>query len=174
MAVALDVQLTEEDHLSATYAHLRRGGLARVLRLAMLALYALIVLGLLFALALGKGNPTALGVWVLMGFWLSGIYYWYIPWASRRYFRQYESMRLVQRYEANDSGLQIRGEHGEARLEWGDFVRWKEGRQEFLLYVNSRQYLIFPKRCFRSENDMLEFRRLAQSGIGFKKARSIG
>lgn len=168
MAVALNVQLTEEDHLSATYTHLRSAGWSRVLRLAMLVAYGLIVLGLLLALALGKGNPSALGVWVLMGFWLSGIYFWYIPWASRRYFRQYESLRLMQHYEADEEGLRIRGEHGEARLEWGDFCRRKEGPREFLLYATGRQYLIFPKRCFRSEADMAEFRRLA-ARIGGRK-----
>lgn len=168
MAVVLDVRLTEEDHLSATYSHLRGGGWGRVLRLAVLVGYGFIVLGLLFALALGKGNPSALGVWVLMGFWLSGIYFWYIPWASRRYFRQYESLRLLQHYEADEGGLRIRGENGEAQLDWSDFCWWKEGRREFLFYVNARQYLIFPKRSFRSERDMAEFRRLA-AAIGRRK-----
>lgn len=43
---------------------------------------------------------------------------------------------------------------------WGMFTRWLEGPRVFLLYQTENQYRVVPKRAFKSEDEIQEFRQM--------------
>jgi hypothetical protein len=47
-----------------------------------------------------------------------------------------------------EDGLDIRSTRGQLHFNWSDFHKWLSGPDHLLLYLNSFQYLIVPRRFF--------------------------
>jgi hypothetical protein len=69
--------------------------------------------------------------------------------------------------EASNSGLHVRSEHYDARLNWSTYIGWAEGESVFVLFPQPRIYVPIPKRAFSTEQ-LGQFREILRRNIGTK------
>jgi hypothetical protein len=65
-------------------------------------------------------------------------------------------------YSFSEEAVVVTGEFGRSEVFWTAFVKIRETKEFFLLYILSRRAYALPKRCFSSKVDIAEFRELLQ------------
>jgi len=152
-AVTLEGRIEESDYLAAQWLHLRPRRLMRVLA---------IILGVLF---LAGGAAQIIG-WMqgdrplsdalMLPFLLSVLagYFLVLRWQFKRSYRGYKAIKLPLHIEVSEAGLYSRSEHGEVRLPWGLFQKYKENGRLLLLYQSGNLFHVLPKNLFKDAADM--------------------
>jgi hypothetical protein len=115
------------------------------------------------------------GVWVIAGGIAGGLIsgviagtivrFIYVPWKTRRVYRQQKSLQREFTLSWNADGVQSKNANGEYSVSWSDFIRWKENDRLYLLYLSDIMFSMVPKRAFDSEADMDDFRNHLVKGI---------
>ena len=88
----------------------------------------------------------------------------------RRAAKEYDSDTLIQQeihITIHQQGItqEIKG-RTRSFYEWGNIVKGYESKYLFLLYVSKNKAILLPKRFFRTEADMEQFKRMTnQKGI---------
>jgi hypothetical protein len=146
--VRLEGTVEESDYVGAQWLHLRP---RRVMR----------VLGLLTALMLLGGGAVQIVGWaqgqnplsdaLMLPFLLSLAlgYVALLRWQFTRSYRGYKAIHSPIAMEISEAGLHSRSEHGEARLPWHLFRKYKENDRMLLLYQAGNLFHVIPKRLFR-------------------------
>lgn len=88
-----------------------------------------------------------------------------IPYISRRTYRQRKDLQRPCSFSPSDSGLCFSTEGASGIKPWTDYLKWKEGRDIFLLYLSDNLYQMIPKRFFESEDDLKAFREVIGKNI---------
>jgi hypothetical protein len=75
-------------------------------------------------------------------------------------------------YDFSEEQIAAKGQLSESVMRWELFRNWAEGGGAFLLYQTPNTYVVIPKRVFKSDTDMAEFRgilrrKLAEPVRGF-------
>ena len=65
----------------------------------------------------------------------------------------------------DDDALSIRAPTWNLTSAWTDFLKWREGKDHYLLYLNSALFRIVPKRAFADDAARLDFERLMRDKI---------
>lgn len=65
-----------------------------------------------------------------------------------------------------DDALTVRSARGSSTIRWSDLHKWRPGPDHILLYLNSAQYLILPRRFFPSESSMTAVEQRLLSAVG--------
>jgi hypothetical protein len=63
-------------------------------------------------------------------------------------------------------GLTVRSSHGSSTIAWSDLHKWRAGPEHVLLYLNSAQYFILPRRLFPDERSMTAVEQQLLSTVG--------
>jgi hypothetical protein len=157
IATMVIAKLEEQDYLSAQALHRRW-----TKRKAMIALLALVGAGILSAIL------WYLGIWVVAGGLIGGLVggaigdsivrYGYMPWKTKRVFRQQKSLQHEFVLSWTADGVHTKNAKGEYSSAWSDFVGWRENDRLFLLYISDIMFYMIPKRAFSSELLLGEFR----------------
>ena len=145
--------LTEGDLAAAHWLHVRPRPAYAVIGVAILA-------GAIWALWFSFSSPRLQGNgWLLAGSLaaMAGFAIWMRLKVGRTY-RQHRAMHREIRLEPVETGLVGETETGRGTTPWGDFLKWKEGKGLFLLYVSDEMFHIVPKRFVQSESDVSLFR----------------
>ena len=87
------------------------------------------------------------------------------PYRLTSNFKQNKNMQREITLSTSDGGILATNENGHLNRPWNDFLKWKEGRKIFLIYVSNAQSLTVPKHFFKSERDIEEFRELLKFKI---------
>jgi len=160
---------TAEDLVWASWVHLRP---RRSLAIAGLILLAL-ALGLT-SITFVNGNPHEAGWerWVVPGFLLYfalafGVG---IPYKCRRAYQQRKDLQRPCTFCAQEEGLQFSTEGISGTKAWSDYVKWKEGRSSFLIYMSDNLYQVMPKRFLGSDTEVGAFRELLQRKVARREA----
>jgi hypothetical protein len=66
------------------------------------------------------------------------------------------------------TGAHWQSDGGSSDLAWGNFIRWHEGKNGFLLYTSPAVFDVVPRRAF-SEEELKEFRSLISREIASEK-----
>jgi hypothetical protein len=81
------------------------------------------------------------------------LFLWYgilWPFRLRRAFRRAKTHEHEVAVNISETALELSYLHVEARLEWGAFLSYLETPNLFILWTNSRQFYMLPKRAFGS------------------------
>ena len=158
LAFTVDVRgtLTEGDVMAAQWLHIKPRPIFAVIGVSLLAVTA-------WALWYALSRPKVLGAaWLMVGgILLIAAGAMLLRYKALRNYRQRKAMQRDIRFATTDTGLAGVSETGlGGTVPWTDFLKWKEDRGLFLLYVSDDSFLILPKRYFRSAVDISAFREI--------------
>lgn len=160
--IELRGKLEPADLLSAQRTHFKPGTTSRIVLAVLAAGY---VLGFCYSLTVG---PPA-GRWLTWSFIGGAVYFLFLVALSllvllpRRVQRTYRQRKDFQReftYTITDQGITTTTPDAHQEKPWADVLKWKEGRQNFLLYSSDNLFQLFPKRLFASPTQIDAFRDL--------------
>jgi hypothetical protein len=83
-----------------------------------------------------------------------------IPYRVRRTYRQRKDLQRPCTYLPSEKGLGFETEGAQGTKAWSDYLKWKEGRSVFLLYMSDQMFHVIPKRFFSSVDELNAFREL--------------
>ena len=72
----------------------------------------------------------------------------YLPWKTRRIYRQQKAMQRELTYRFDDSGVFASNENGQSTTPWQDYLKWKQNDHMILLYFSDCMYHMIPRTLF--------------------------
>ena len=162
----LNIQLTDDDYVKAQYLHMRPRPIFKWTGYFLGALVIATITFSIFLAIVGRGDfaPT-----IFLGGCLAYIAFLFaflMPRRVRKTFRQQKALQLPYSYELTDEFFISTAEYGGTKMTWDYFRKWKEGKTIFTVYQSDRIMQIIPKRAFKSEEEMVQFRELLTKKIG--------
>ena len=150
------------DYVRAQYLHLRPRPIYKIVGIIILALSLwagwhsitsgdLSTLDYLFFLAI---------IFLILNFAV------YLPWKTRRIYRQQKALHRELRMKFDDVGVTAENENGRSSTPWEDYLKWKQNDQLILLYFSDCLYHMVPKRFFADAHDFEKLRELIPGKIG--------
>lgn len=161
--------ISPADLLSAQWVHLRP---RRSFAVVGMVLIALSIWGCVIMFRPPMDQELGAGRWFLPGF-LAYLAIWFavlIPYRSRRSYRQRKDFQREITFSASDAGLSVQNENAQGTKPWSDYLKWKEGKQTFLLYLSDSMFQLVPKRFFATEAELAQFRALLENNVPRCKA----
>ena len=162
----LTIQLTPEDYVQACNINMRPRPVLKWAGYLLLALAAFaVVISLLFAVSGGEGFfiPVFL---VFMLAYFAFLFLFLVPRRVRKIFWQQKAMQIPYSYTVTDEAVMTKSEISEEKLPWNHFIKWKEGKNLFVIYHSDVMFRMVPKRCFMSPEEMTQFRQLLETKLG--------
>jgi hypothetical protein len=163
-------RLAADDYLAANVLHRRKRGWRRSVRsftwigLALVAVVLIPTYGqpgysslpLVLIVAILVTLPIAVGLerWVLL------------PRKCRKIYTQHKALQSEFRTYFDEEGVHGTTDFSSVHHPWSDFIRWKEGRDLFVLYQSDLVMNVVPKRFFEGAEEIAEFRELLQCRLG--------
>jgi hypothetical protein len=159
-------QLTEADYLAARRLHFRWPWWRGVV-VGVAFLLAIIACGQMIR---GANTPESAGFVLACGVLgaIIGVVILrlaYVPWQSRKVFREQETLRRPFEVTWDAGTLTRRSATGETRTPWSDFIRWKEDGGLFLLYHSDGAFQVLPKRVLGDAAAVAIFRGLLEQHV---------
>ena len=157
-------ELTEKDYLRAQWLHMKPRRGFRAAGYVVLVLF-LLALGLAVASAVAGSahQPLAhvlLPVLVLGGVVVLQRYQW------KRIYRRQLSLQGLHTYTFSAEGIVASSAHGNGRMDWTVFIKWREDPNLFLLYQADNLFHMIPKRWLTDDRQLAEFRALVSRHAG--------
>jgi len=154
------------DLVSAAWVHMRpRRGFA-------IAGILIVVLGFvaLWVMFFGPGASAPELSWARWGLVGSYVYLfaWLaigIPYKSRRSYKQRKDLQRECTFAATDAGLSSSNQNAQGVKPWEDYLKWKEGKLVFLVYLSDNMFQIIPKRFFDSAEEINAFRQIVRARV---------
>lgn len=157
--ITLHRNLTAEDYVKAYYFHTLKSSplwAKLVITLSILSsitfLYSLIIQFLE-----SKDFVTLLASSFFPLFYLSSLYYFlgiFMPRRIRREFKQFKLMKIPCELTISPEIVEIISEISMQRLRIADAYMYRANSHFIFLYLSELQYMIFPHRCFNSNDDV--------------------
>lgn len=145
-----------EDLISANWVHIRP---RRTLALIDITLLALFFLAVILAFFGGRREPDWQDwLMLLLVPCVATIVAFVVPYKCRRAYEQRKDLQKECTLLPSDEGLSFKSADVEGMKAWSDYLKWKEGKSVFLLYVSDNLYQLVPKRFFATEADIENFR----------------
>jgi hypothetical protein len=157
-------ELTQKDFTESFAAHRNRRPFVKWARRTIVWVTLLALVLVLFGSIRSGNTRTLLPFFGVVGLWLlvlAGLPTW---WGARRQFLKQPGARGVRTVLFEDIGAQWRWNGGSSMVEWKNYIRSVEGKNQFLLYTSPACFNIVPKRALRKE-DLDEFRSLLKQRI---------
>ncbi len=85
------------------------------------------------------------------------VLFW-VPYKCRRAYEQRKDLHRECTFTPSDEGLSFKSVDVEGKKAWSDYLKWKEGKSVFLLYMSDNLYQLVPKRFFATGADIDAFR----------------
>ena len=137
--------VSEKDCVAAQYLNMRPRG--------VLAVIGTLICLLAVVLMLISVSWPLVGVMAFLVAW----YFVYVPWASKRNYRQYKAMARAYTVELTDEGYRTFGEHGEGTIPWSDIASVRHNKNLLLIYPTSNLFYIVPHHFFESREAFAAF-----------------
>jgi hypothetical protein len=159
------------DLFSATWVHLRPRRSFAIIGLVLAVLYC----GTMWFVFLGPGAAAEQNSWVRWACLGSGAYLAVsfgvgVSYRARRNFTQRKDLQRECAFEPSETGLTYTTPHAQGVKPWGDYLKWKEGKSVFLVYLSDNMYQLIPKRFFVSEDAISSFRATLKERIARHEA----
>jgi hypothetical protein len=150
------------DHLWAQFVHLRPRRTFAILGLLLVFAY-LVVVGLAVTRESSWHWPVIL---LVPGLYLLIFFLVWVPWRTRRTFRQQKRLLVPIRLEIAHDGMRTSTQFSDVRLPWDGFLKWREGSGVFLLYYSDHLFQIVPVRFFSTLEESSAFRAVLVEKVG--------
>jgi len=154
-----------EDLMAAQWVHVRPRRSLAVLGILLLALAIFVMATSFVGHRQSLTDPTA---WILPGI-LAYLAFTAFVWVPRKVRRSYSQRKDLQHeitLNVTHTGVEARTDQGYSVKPWSDYLRWKEGKSVFLLYLSDHLFQIVPKRFFATREDIDAFRSVISQSIG--------
>jgi hypothetical protein len=89
-------------------------------------------------------------------------------WKARNQFRKQPSAHGQITMVLDEAGVHLRWDGSTSDLAWKNYIRWVEGKNQFLLYQSPALFNMVPKRALTPEQ-IVEFRVMLAEHIGSGK-----
>lgn len=160
---------TAEDLIAANLIHMRpRKAYAVVGSILLVLAFAASVAGFVKTSAQDEWWSKWVGPGLLT--YLALLFFMWMPYRARRHFRQRKDLQRECSFIPSDEGLEYTGPDGHSKKPWSDYLKWKEGRTHFLLYLADSYYQMVPKRFFTEPQQVDIFRSLLESKVRRREA----
>jgi hypothetical protein len=158
-------RIAVEDLMAAQWVHARP---RRSLAWVGILLLGLVVFAMADSFAGGRQSLTDPTIWILPGLlaYLAFIAFVWVPRKVRRSYSQRKDFRHEISMMVTSAGVAARTEQGNSVKPWSDYLKWKEGKSVFLLYLSDHMFQIVPKRFFAAHEDIDAFRNVIRQSIG--------
>lgn len=155
------------DLLAAQWVHVRPRRSLAVAGVLLLGLTIFVMVASFVGHRQSLTDPTA---WILPGIlaYLAFTAFVWVPRKVRRSFSQRKDLQHEISMMATSAGIEARTEQGYGVKPWSDYLKWKEGKSVFLLYLSDHLFQIVPKHFFSARGDIDAFRDLIRQSIGPK------
>ncbi len=151
--IKLSGKIEEADYVSAMWLHLRPRPVLAVLGGIVVAL-AVIAGGVAIAGWL-RGARSIVDDMMVPFVALAVVLYGFLfNWRFRRSYRNYKAIQEPVEMELSETQFHGQSIHGETRLPWEIFQKYKENKRCFLLYQTAGLFHILPKQLFESDSDI--------------------
>jgi hypothetical protein len=82
------------------------------------------------------------------------LYLLFLSWQFKRSYRSYKAIQVPVTIEMSEEAFRACSEHGETKLPWNMFRKYKENKRLLLLYQTAGLFHVLPKRLFRDAADV--------------------
>jgi hypothetical protein len=159
-------ELTKRDFVDAVKAHRNRSAFTKWFpRILACIVFVLAGVGLL-QLASCPDNQALSNfapLFVLAA--VSAALIWGSPWLiAKRIFGKQPSLKGPRTMLLDTAGVHLRWSGGTSDLEWNNFTRQLEDKNQFLLYTSPTLFTVVPKRVFTPEQ-LSEFRTILAQNV---------
>ena len=152
-AIKVTGRIEEADYVRAQWLHLRPRPIMAVFGVLFVAM--LIVGGAFQIMGWVQGeNPASDALMLPFLASVLLLYFAFLSWRFRRSYRNYKAIKVPIDIEISETELHGKSVHGEARLPWDLFRKFKENKHLFLLYQSDGLFHMLPKRLFSGEADV--------------------
>ena len=150
------------DYVRAQYLHTRPRPVYKVLGAIVLALFLWAAWHSLTSGDFGVFDLLflATAVLLILNFTV------YLPWKTRRIYRQQKALQRELAYKFDDDGVSVTNENGQSLTPWDDYLKWKQNDNLILLYLSDCMYHMLPNRFFSNANEVDGLREILRSRIG--------
>jgi hypothetical protein len=143
-------QLTQRDFFDSFVAHRNRSALMKwSMRVSVTLVLVLAGAGLILAATNRRSLSDFIPLFVLAILW--AVVLWACPWWAARQFTKRPAVQGPRTVVLDAQGVHSKWNGGTADLEWRNFIRCAESRNQFLLYTSSVSFSILPKRSLTPE-----------------------
>ena len=157
--IKLTGTISEQDYLQAQWTHLKPRRAARAF---------FYILGLLFlVLVIMDVIEWLAGTTPITELWIPAaiIIFMFVfaascVWQIKRSFRTFKALKVPFNLEVSEDLFFASAEYGESRLPWDIFLKFKEGKNLFLIYQADKLFHMLPKRLFASEAEIRKVREI--------------
>lgn len=155
-------KLTMKDFIKYNHYHLGR-------LLKVYFVFCFIILFLIFQIPMSgdfmlivlfAGGPSLL---------LSGMLYYFAKLTRRHQaVKEYKSDQLIKHtisYTFDSTGIKQNVRKSNNQYEWADFLKAREHKEMFLLYLSKNKAIVLPKRFFQTDDWMERFKTLVSQNM---------
>jgi hypothetical protein len=156
-----------EDLMAAQWLHMRPRRTMGVIGILLLGLAVLAMVG---SFLHGKQSLTDPMLWILpvVLVYLALLFFVWFPRKVRRSYSQRKDFKHEISMVVTSDSLEMRTEQGYSVKPLTDYLKWKEGKNVFLLYLSDHLFHIVPKRFFAAHEDVDSFRDVIRHAIDAK------
>lgn len=152
--MTLTYELQQRDFYEALVAHRNRSAwtkwFLRFMVIVLLLLIGTVVLGAALIPDFHFAKNNSLSLLLLAAFWT--FFLWGQPWlAARSQFGKQPSAQGPRTMLLGDAGIHWTWNGGSADIQWRNFVRFLESKNQFLLYSSPACFNIIPKRALTTD-----------------------
>jgi hypothetical protein len=110
------------------------------------------------------GRPPGMVLWFLLilPLLVLAVFYWGISRQAERIEKIFEPAKVV----FTEEGMESAGDSSSARMDWDDFYKIYETKQDFIFFPEKKIFYAIPKRFFADQNLVARFRELLREKMG--------
>jgi len=164
----IDYELTQSDFTEAFVAHRNRRGSAQWVRVILFWLIVLVSAVVLYGAVKSHNFSPALPFFFISFLWIvviQGIIPW---WYVRRQYTKQPGAHGPRTLTLDETGAHWRWNGGSSDIEWKNYIRSVEGKNQILFYTSPACFNILPKRAIAAEQ-LSELRLLLDQNISSRK-----
>jgi hypothetical protein len=146
-------ELTQKDFTEAYSVHRNSRPWSKWARRAFICIASLGAAFVLFGFSVHPTRQQAQGLiplFALVAVWIGVL--WLLPkWIMRRQFQQQPGAHGPRTLTLDETGAHWRWSGGSSDVEWKNYIRSAEGKNQVLFYTSPACFNIVPKRAFAGE-----------------------
>jgi hypothetical protein len=162
----LTYQLTQKDFYESFIAHRNRRPLVKwTLRLFVAGLVGMATTGAIVSAATHNTNAISnvFPLILLVLIWVA--LFWIAPWrAARTQFLKQPAVRGLRTTVLDNTGIHQKWDGGSSDVEWENYIRWLEAKNQILLYSSPFAFGMISKRAM-NDAQLSELRTLLTQNI---------
>ena len=160
-------RIAVEDLMTAQWVHVRPRRSFAVVGILLLGLAVFFVAKSFVEHRQSLTDPMS---WIFPVFlvYVAFITFIWVPRKVRRTYAQRKDLHHDISMVVTNSGIASQTERGNSTKPWSDYLKWKEDKNIFLLYLSDQMFQMVPKRFFATHEDIDAFRSMVRHSIADK------